>query len=329
MTKVLEIQVPDRAHFLNSFHRRKILLLLMVSRSQNVVGWILLVSLLALGAPSLIHADADEASVPVNNVFSEMVKIPEGRFRMGLPFKEVNQVLKMCTRVDKSCTRWWFKDEMPAHTVDLTHYWIDKYEVTNQKYLEFVKATGHRPALDDTCETQACREGNLWTKDGFPEKIRNQPVTQVNWYDADAYCKWRGKRLPTEAEWEKAARGPSGNLYPWGNSAPPGKATYRRKWRGVSTMTDVGSYPNGASVYGVQDMAGNVWEWVADWYDRNYYKRKVNYNPKGPKTGKFKVVRGGSWVNYADTLHSAFRRWSRPEVRFNDTGFRCAKDAVQ
>jgi formylglycine-generating enzyme required for sulfatase activity len=235
----------------------------------------------------------------------------------------------MCTKVDKTCSRWWFKDEMPSHTVDVNEYWIDIYEVTNKNYLEFVKATGHRPALDDTCETKACRQGNLWKGKGFPEKIRNQPVTQVNWHDAVAYCEWRGKRLPTEAEWEKAARGPSGNMYPWGNSAPPGKATYRRKWRGVNTMTDVGTYRNGVSVYGVHDMAGNVWEWVADWYDRHYYKKKVIYNPKGPKTGKYKVVRGGSWVNYADTLHSAFRRWSRPEVRFNDTGFRCAKDAIQ
>jgi len=276
----------------------------------------------------MIHADTLKKPAVVKDPFSGMVAIPAGRFKMGLSFDQVTQMLEMCTRVDKDCSRWWFKDEFPGHFVRLHRYWIDVHEVTNAKYLEFVNATGHRPALDDTCETDACRQGNLWKGKSFLKRIRNQPVTQVNWYDAVAYCTWRNKRLPTEAEWEKAARGPGGNLYPWGNKQPPGKATYRRKWRGVFTMTDVGSYPNGASIYGVHDMAGNVWEWVADWYERNYYKKKINTNPKGPKTGKFRGVRGGSWVNYEDTLHSAFRRWSRPEVRFNDTGFRCAKDPI-
>jgi len=300
----------------------------MVSHAQNVVLWMLLVSFLVLGAPPFVRAEVVEEPANGDRGFSGMVQIPAGRFQMGMSFDQVSKILKKCTRVDKNCARWWFKDEMPRHNVYVNKYWIDIYEVSNQKYLEFVKATGHRPALDDTCETEACWQGNLWKGSGFPDKIRNQPVTQVNWHDAAAYCKWRGKRLPTEAEWEKAARGLSGNMYPWGNAAPPGKATYRRKWRGESTLTDVGSYPNGVSVYGVHDMAGNVWEWVADWYDRNYYKKKINSNPKGPKNGKFKVVRGGSWVNYADTLHSAFRRWSRPEVRFNDTGLRCAKDSI-
>ncbi|MCZ6540537.1 MAG: SUMF1/EgtB/PvdO family nonheme iron enzyme, partial [Nitrospinae bacterium] len=289
----------------------------MVSRFLKVVLWMLPVFLLIPGAPPLIHADTVNEPADVRRQFSDRVEIPAGRFRMGLSFKEVTRMLEMCTRVDKTCSRWWFKDELPSRFVYLDRYWIDVYEVTNANYLEFVNATGHRPALDDTCTTDACRQGNLWEGKSFLKKISNQPVTQVNWYDAAAYCKWRGKRLPTEAEWEKAARGPAGNLYPWGNKPPPGKATYRRKWRGVVTMTDVGSYPGGASIYGVHDLAGNAWEWVADWYDRNYYKKKANYNPKGPKTGKFKVVRGGSWVNYADTLHSAFRRWSRPEVRFN------------
>ena len=288
----------------------------------------LLLSLIVVGEVPQVVAGVAEEPAEAPHDFSDMVEIPAGRFRMGLTFKEVGQMLEMCTRVDKTCVRWWFKDEFPSRFVYVDRYWIDIYEVTNANYLEFVKATGHRPALDDTCETKACRQGNLWKGTSFPKQIRNQPVTQVNWHDALAYCTWRGKRLPTEAEWEKAARGPAGNLYPWGISQPPGKATYRRKWRGIFTMTDVGSYSNGASIYGVYDLAGNVWEWVSDWYDRKYYQKKINKNPKGPETGQFKVVRGGSWVNYEDTLHSAFRRWSRPEVRFNDTGFRCAKDPI-
>ena len=276
----------------------------------------------------MLRAGIVETPEKSQNDYSDMAKIPEGRFKMGLTNRQVTQLLKMCTQVDKNCTRWWFNDEFPGYHPYLNKYWIDIYEVTNEKYLEFVKATGHRPALDDTCETPACHEGNLWKGKSFPKEIRNQPVTQVNWFDAEAYCKWRGKRLPTEAEWEKAARGLAGNLYPWGNNPPPGKATYRRKWRGVNTMTDVGSYPGGASVYGVHDLAGNVWEWVDGWYERKYYQKKIKDNPKGPETGKFRVVRGGSWVNFEDSLHSAFRRWSRPEVQFNDTGFRCAKDAV-
>jgi len=280
---------------------------------------------------SPVHSETPPSATetPALNQFSNMVGIPAGRFKMGLTFKQVGQVLEKCQKVDKSCLRWWFKDEFPDHYVRVNAYWIDVYEVTNEDYYQFVQATGHRPALDETCETDSCRNGNLWTEKGYPKEVARQPVTQVSWFDAQAYCQWRGKRLPTEAEWEKAARGPAGNMYPWGNDAPPGRATYRRKWRGTSTMTDVGSYPTGASIYGVHDMAGNVWEWVSDWYEFGYYQKKeARKNPKGPKTGEFKVVRGGSWVNYADTLHSAFRRWSRPEVRFNDTGFRCAKDPL-
>ena len=260
--------------------------------------------------------------------YSFMAKISAGNFKRGSSFEETKGHLAVCKKYDKSCSLWWFKDEYSDRLIYLKNYWIDLHEVSNEKYLEFVKATDHRPALDDSCKTDKCREGNLWDGTSFPERIRNQPVTQVSWHDAVAYCNWRGKRLPSEAEWEKAARGPSGNKYPWGNASPKKQATYQRKWRGVFTLTDVNSYPNGVSLYGVYNMAGNVWEWVDDWYHMNYYRIGRRKNPKGPAKGEFKMVRGGSWVNFPDTLRSALRRWSRPDVRFNDTGFRCAKDDV-
>ena len=261
--------------------------------------------------------------------FLNMAWIKGGTFVRGSNFKENQSTLKLCRKYDRACKLWWFSDEFPLKLVTLKSYWIDIYEVTNKQYLEFVTATGHRPALDDTCTTDSCWEGNLWKGNSFSTLIRNQPVTQVDWYDAVAYCKWKGKRLPSEAEWEKAARGPSGNIYPWGKGSPKGRATYNRKWKGIATMTSVGSYPRGVSIYGLHDTAGNVWEWVDDWYMRTYYSVGTKKYPKGPANGKFKVLRGGSWINFPDSLRSAFRRWSLPDVRFNDTGFRCAKDSKQ
>jgi len=280
-----------------------------------------------------LHAGQAAFAAPSTDVsrsddYSLMVKVEAGGFKRGSQFDETKEYLELCRKWDNACELWWFEDEFPQKKITLDSYWIDMYEVTNTQYLEFVKATGHRPALDDSCLTEKCREGNLWEGNSFPPSIRNQPVVQVSWYDADTYCRWRNKRLPSEAEWEKAARGSIGNIYPWGSAPPKGRATFQRKWQGVFTMTDVGSYPQGASIYGVFDMAGNVWEWVDDWYHFKYYSLGRKKNPHGPATGEFKGVRGGAWVNYPNALRSAFRRWSRPEVRFNDTGFRCAKDAV-
>jgi formylglycine-generating enzyme len=266
---------------------------------------------------SVIESDSKDSS--------DMAFVRGGKFVRGSSFEQNKAAYKTCRKYDKSCKLWWFSDEYPLKLVNLDSYLIDIYEVTNAKYSEFVKATRHPPALDDSCTTDACWEGNLWKENSFPSVIRNQPVTQVSWYDAEAYCKWRGKRLPTEAEWEKAARGPSGSLFPWGNAYPKGRATFKKKWKGIYTMTNVGTYPTGVSVYGVHDMAGNVWEWVDDWYSRTYYTHGTKDNPHGYEDGEFKTLRGGSWVNYANTLRSAFRRWSRPDVKFNDSGFRCAK----
>ncbi len=260
--------------------------------------------------------------------FENMALIPRGKFKRGSTFKEMIRGFDMCYKVDKTCQDWWLKDELPQKKIALDPFWIDIYETTNREYQKFVMDTGHRSPLDDTCETERCKAGNLWDRVWFPSGIGNQPVTQVSWEDADAYCRWKGKRLPTEAEWEKGARGTTGLIYPWGKAHPKGRARFMQKWLGTKTMTDVGHYKSGVSVYGLYDMAGNVWEWVNDWYERKYYEQSPEKNPRGPETGEFRVVRGGSWVNYPDTLRSAHRRWSRPEARFNDTGFRCAKDPV-
>ncbi len=313
--------------------------ILQVTSGGSPLKWVLVCSAFFLFGVSSVqakhagveHDESGESKTSIARLDPDdvlnMSFIQAGKFVRGSNFEGNKEAFKMCRRYDKSCKLWWFSDEYSEKLVMLDNYWIDIDEVTNEKYLEFVKATGHPPALDDSCSTDACREGNLWEGASFPRMIRKQPVTQISWYDAKAYCKWRSKRLPTEAEWEKAARGPAGSMYPWGNASPKGRATFNRKWKGVLTMTNVGSYPNGVSLYGLHDMAGNVWEWVDDWYHRTYYTRGPKNNPKGYTEGEFKSLRGGSWVNFPDSLRSAFRRWSRPDVRFNDTGFRCARSA--
>ena len=127
--------------------------------------------------------------------FANMAWVKGGNFLRGSTFKENQAALKLCRKYDRACKLWWFSDEMPLKLVSLKSFWIDIYETTNAQYLEFVKATGHRPALDDTCTTDSCWEGNLWKGQSFSPLIRNQPVTQVDWYDAVAYCEWKEKRF--------------------------------------------------------------------------------------------------------------------------------------
>ena len=220
----------------------------------------------------------------------EMVLIPAGTFMMGIPGANSN--------------------ELPVHEVYLDAYYIDVFEVTNAEYAKFVEATGR---LTPSTFFSPDFDGP------------NQPVGDVSWEDADAYCKWAGKRLPTEAEWERAARGTDGRAYPWGNALPnETKVNYRRK---VKQTTPVGSYPPGVSPHGLYDMCGNVWEWVADYWMKDYYQYSPRENPTGPESGGAHVVRGGSWVNSAGYISATVRPNPNPEHRQGHKGFRCARDA--
>ncbi len=224
----------------------------------------------------------------------EMIFIPAGEFLMGFDGNDI--------------------DQRPLHRVYLEAYWIDQTEVTNKQYLTCVEDGGCQPP-----------DGAQYYRD---ETISDHPIVYVSWFDARDFCSWAGKRLPTEAEWEKAARGTDARNYPWGDT-PPNKNLVNY-FDHVHQTTPVGSYPAGASPYGVLDMGGNVWEWVNDWYATDYYQTSNRKNPPGPKTGDRKVLRGGSWFSLLDAAVSTHIRKKRaPEIRDYGTGFRCAVSVVE
>jgi formylglycine-generating enzyme required for sulfatase activity len=270
---------------------------------------------------------AEESLIP-----PDMVLVAHGPSMMGLDKVQPTDSGRRLSAYAKRMSTPWsaeaFNDESPAHMVMLDSYFLDKYEVSNQEYGEFIRTTDHpAPAYWDDPRLNKSE----------------QPVVGVNWYDAKAYCEFRGKRLPTEAEWEKAARGPHGHLYPWGNEFDPMKVNFGRNRE--ATMP-VNARPEGASYYGAYNMAGNVFEWVADWYDPRYYGRlETSVNPTGPAqptwlggtgtyvdrltVGEKRVIRGGSWIAPEGTVRATHRFWNHP---LNNSygvglGFRCAKAA--
>ena len=204
------------------------------------------------------------------------------------------------------------EDEKPIHEVTLYAFWIDMTEVTNAMYALCVDAGNCVEPL-----------GNSHYPDS---KYANHPVTSVSWVDANAYCIWADRRLPTEAEWEKAARGETNFIYPWGNNLPDENLLNFNSH--VGDTTEVGAYPKGASPYGALDMAGNVWEWVNDWYSANYYLDPLSSsNPFGPDSGSARVFRGGSWKDTEYNIRSANRGMNSPTEIDSAIGFRCAMDA--
>jgi eukaryotic-like serine/threonine-protein kinase len=205
-------------------------------------------------------------------------------------------------------------DEQPVHPVTLDAFWIDQTEVTNSMYTKCVQA--------GACEVQATTGSNTHSNYFTAPKFVDYPVVDLKWVNADKYCTWAGRRLPTEAEWEKAARGTDGFTYPWGNNIPNGSLLNFNTPAGDTVK--VGNYPKGASPYGALDMAGNLREWVSDWYEAKYYGVSAKSNPTGPTEGKFRVVRGGSWHSDVYSVRSADRQYLDPGARDVTVGFRCA-----
>ena len=218
-------------------------------------------------------------------------------------------------------------NEAPTHKVYLDAYYIGKTEVTNAEYYPFWLENGGT----DSEHTPISYEGDFGTWPEIAKAKPNYPVIGISWDSAVAYAAWRGMRLPTEAEWEKAARGTTARQWPWGNTFTQrikDATVHANVWKPSGAhLQPVRTYPTGASPYGAQDMAGNVWEWVADWYSETFYHRSPDRNPKGSPVGSRRVVKGGSWLNPEMLARCSTRIGQYPAIGTSFIGFRLAKDA--
>ena len=257
----------------------------------------------------------------------DMIHVPAGDFAMGTDQGD--------------------RQEGPSHVVHLDAYWIDRFETTNRAFQRFVQDTGLETLAEREGRSVIYRDGGYhtiegaswWRPSGPGSDLSGRldhPVVQIAWDEADAYCRWAGKRLPTEAEWERAARGTDRRTYPWGaagSHTPLSRANtgarnccHESAHDGYLNTAPVGSFPQGASPVGAHDMAGNVWEWTGDHFDPNFYSSSPRRNPTGAASGDERVLRGGSWISYSFMLRTAYRGHHTPDTRHNYSGFRCARD---
>ncbi|MEK6590045.1 MAG: formylglycine-generating enzyme family protein [Nitrospinota bacterium] len=284
----------------------------------------------------------------------DMVLIPKGLFLMGSTKEDIDTLLASNPNIEISR----LDNEIPQREVYLSDYLIDTYPVTNAKYKKFIESGAYnQEALWSEAGWQYISQKNPLGNKDLDNILNGEPdcpVVNVSWYEAEAFAKWAGKRLPTEAEWEKAARGTDGRMYPWGNTFD--KSLLNCSEAMIKKTTPVTKYPQGQSVYGCFDMAGNVWEWTADWYDSKYYSHAPDRDPQGPTVAEekpyfgrpenvgmsiyelepseaknillsaSKVLRGGSW-NGAGIVHvrCSNRDYDEPTFKNDTIGFRCAK----
>lgn len=290
----------------------------MLRLTITLVCVIALTSVVRAAAPATAPAPHDD-----------MVQIKGGSFRMG--------------------TSDGFPFEAPVHEVTIKSFWMDKHEVTVAQFERFVAATDYKTEAEKYGWSGVFDlKSGEWTKvDGATWKHPlgpasaakpNEPVVHVSYADAQAYAKWAGKRLPTEAEFEYAARGGQNHIYAWGDEHNPNGKLLANTWQGTFPQKDegtdgfvgvapVGSYP--ANPYGLHDITGNVWEWCSDWFGPDYYARSPKENPQGPENGAERVLRGGSWMcstNYCVGYRVAARNKTAPDSGLNNLGFRCVKD---
>lgn len=264
---------------------------------MNVVKLAFLICMIfsGLNLPKMVYAASPNQNERDNEI---MITIPAGEFFMGSKKAEGR------------------RDEQPQRKIFLDSYEIDVHEVSNDRYLKFIHETGRKEPPNPYSE------GLLSGVSG----IGNLPVVQVTWYDAVDYCRWAGKRLPTEAEWEKAARGDKGLEYPWGSESPSIKwVNFQKNWEGIQTLWPVNTNGGTSSPFGVKGMSGNVREWVQDWYAPDYFKIAPQKNPRGPQAGILKVIKGGSWHSFKADVRAASRGKGGFALKTDGIGFRCAR----